>query len=89
MTNDYTPIDCDQHSVLELLAMRRAPVRVEAVDEFGDPVSRSGQVADVLIHDRAEFLRIDTDDGSLDLRLDRLRVIFDAVGAEVWRQKAD
>ena len=26
MTSDYVPIDCDQHSVLELLAMRRAAV---------------------------------------------------------------
>jgi transcriptional antiterminator Rof (Rho-off) len=45
MTSDYVPIDCDQHSVLELLAMRRTKVAGRAYDENGgeclfDPAGR-------------------------------------------------
>lgn len=89
MTSDYTPIECDQHSVLEVLALRRAQVRVEALDELGQAVMRTGRVVDVLTRDKAEYLRLETAAGVLDVRLDRLQTICDAAGDTVWRQKPD
>ena len=87
MTSEYEPIDCDQHSVLEVLALRRVQVRVEALDEPGNAIRITGRVIVVLTRDKAEFLRLETADGVRDLRLDRLVTILDAAGRPQWRQK--
>lgn len=88
MTSDYRPIDCDQHSILELLAMRRTAVTVRASDDSGGELLLDGVVADVLTHGGAEYLVLREADGGLHrVRLDRLVALYDADGAPVWRQK--
>jgi transcriptional antiterminator Rof (Rho-off) len=90
MTTDYRPIGCDQHSVLELLAMRQAHVEAHFLRSTGNAATLSGQVIDVLTRDRAEFLvLLDSAGGQHPVRLDRLRALFDLDGAELWRQESD
>ena len=87
MTSDYQPIDCDQHSVLELLAMRQARVSVRADDAKGSAIQLDGMVADVVTRDGAEYLVVrDTTGNLISLRLDRIRTISQADGAVIWRQ---
>lgn len=84
---DYRPIDCDQHSVLELLAMRRAAVTLIGVDGAGAARNINGVVADVFTRDGAEYLRLENDQGAHDVRLDRIRALHDAGGGTIWRQE--
>ncbi len=87
-TIDYRPIDCDQHSVLELLAMRRARATARAVDARGDALAVEGTVIDVLTRDAAEYLVIrDADGVDHSLRLDRLLGLFGRGGELLWRQQ--
>ena len=76
MTTDYLPIDCDQHSVLELLAMRRAPVRAIYQDSTAAPRQTTGIVVDVLTRERAEFLVLAVGAEQLSVRLDHLQAIY-------------
>jgi Rho-binding antiterminator len=88
MTTDYRPIDCDQHSVLELLAMRGTPVTVAACDESGAALRREGVVDDVLTRDGAEYLMVrDARGEELAVRLDRLQALFGRDGGLLWRQE--
>ena len=43
---DYRPIACDQHSVLEVLALRRSQVDVRAVERRADRERAAARVAD-------------------------------------------
>lgn len=87
MTNDYRPIGCDQHSVLELLAMRQARVVAHVMPSAGNATTLSGQVIDVVTRDGAEFLVLRVPVGEEHaIRLDRLLALFDANAAELWRQ---
>ena len=89
MTTDYRAIACDQHSVLELMAMHRHPVEVEAVDETGAPIDLRGVVVDVLTRDRAEYLSLRITGGEpVEIRLDRLRRIREPEGPVIWRQES-
>jgi transcriptional antiterminator Rof (Rho-off) len=86
-TTDYQPIDCDQHSLLELLAMRRTPVTAKAVDADGGSLAVAGTAVDVLTRDAAEYLVIrDADGADHSLRLDRLHGLFGPGGELLWRQ---
>ena len=87
MTTDYHPIDCDQHSVLELLAMRRAEVSIEAETGDSGTVKIDGTVIDVLTRSGAEYLVVERSVGeSISLRLDRIRHISQDDGRVIWRQ---
>jgi len=89
MTNEYRPIGCDQHSVLELLALRQARVEVCVTASDGTSFSQSGQVTDVLTRERAEYLILrETDGPTHSIRLDRIRAIQDRDGNTVWRQES-
>lgn len=86
-TTDYQPIDCDQHSVLELLAMRRTRVTAKAVDAHGGGLAVTGTAVDVLTRDAAEYLVIrDATGTDRSLRLDRLHELFARSGELLWRQ---
>ena len=86
----YLPIDCDQHSLLEVLAMRRAAVSVRSLDDAGGAVLMDGKVQDVVTRRAAEYLVVrDSAGREHPIRLDRLRVLYDGTGAVIWRQKAD
>jgi len=88
MTTDYRAIDCDQHSLLELFALRRLAVEVEAVDGQDGPIRLRGTVIDVVTRDRAEYLVLQAGaaEAPVRVRLDRLRQISDRTGGLVWRQ---
>lgn len=89
MTTEYRAIDCDQHSVLELMAMHRRPVEIEAVDESGQRIGLRGVVVDVLTRDRAEYLMVQIPDGEpVAVRLDRLCRIREPEGPVIWRQES-
>ena len=88
MTTDYRPIDCDQHSVLELLAMRRTQVVAEASLPDGGVRQLRAQVRDVLTRDGAEYLVLcDPAGESISLRLDHLLGLSTPDGERLWRQK--
>ena len=88
MTTDYVPIDCDQHSVLELLAMRRARVSVR-VEAAGAELRLEAVVCDVLTRDGAEYLILrDAGGEELSVRLDRLLGVSRwRMARRLWRQK--
>ncbi|MDJ0739607.1 MAG: Rho-binding antiterminator [Gammaproteobacteria bacterium] len=69
---DYVPIDCDRHSVLEVLALRRSRVTLDARADGGGVTTLGGIVSDVVTRDGAEFLVVEGADGMQSLRLDRL-----------------
>ena len=88
MMTDYVPIDCDQHSELELLAMRRARVRVQARGPVGEVLGMAGEVFDLVTRDGAEYLVLREPHGETrSVRLDHLLGLTSADGATVWRQK--
>ena len=88
MTTDYLPIDCDQHSVLELLAIRRARVVAEARLADGAVRRLRAQVRDVITRDGAEYLILSDQAGkSISVRLDRLLGLSSPDGEGLWRQK--
>lgn len=91
--SDYRPIDCDQHSVLEVLALGRSRVTLEARGDDGQAATHAGTVIDVLTRSGAEFLVLDRGPDlsaePLSIRLDRLLEIRDVDGSLVWRQQSD
>jgi len=88
MTNNYVPIDCDQHSVLELLAMRRTPVVARVLPGSESGFSTEGVVCDVLSRNGAEYLiLLDQSAGELSIRLDHLFSLSSPDGSLIWRQK--
>lgn len=89
MTNDYVPIDCDQHSVLEVLAMRRTSVVAQFTLGEGPRVSAEGAVMDVLAREGAEYLiLLDQAGQELAIRLDQLQGLSATDGEAIWRQKS-
>jgi len=86
MTTDYRPIDCDQHSALELLAMRRVSVTARATDEGGAALTLQGVVSDVLTRRGEEFLVLRDPAGrERSIRLDRLQALYGAAGGLLWQ----
>lgn len=71
--DDYRPIACGFHSELELLAMHRRPVRLTLSD--GEAV---GRAVDLVVHDGAEYLVLESAGGRTEIRLDRIREICSA-----------
>lgn len=92
MTNEsdtpYVPIGCDQHSVLELLAMRRVTVALQARGHDGRVFRLHGSVRDVATRSGAEYLvLLDGAAAEHAVRLDRLLTLHDQAGTLLWRQK--
>lgn len=87
---EYHPIDCDQHSILELLAMRRVSATVHYDDGAGGTLRSVGDIVDVFTRSGAEFLAVARDLEHRDeLRLDRLLLIEGGDGDILWRQISD
>jgi transcriptional antiterminator Rof (Rho-off) len=87
-TSPYVPIDCDQHSALEVLAMRRTAVSLQAVDDAGVEILLQGRVRDLVTRAGAEFLVLEDEERCrYSIRLDHLRALYDRSGALIWRQK--
>jgi transcriptional antiterminator Rof (Rho-off) len=87
--NDYRPINCDQHSGLEVLALRRTAVVIDSRGGRGERESYTGQIVDLLTRDGAEYLVVEMAGERQQLRLDRLLEIRDPDGQSLWSQKND
>lgn len=86
-TDPYVPIDCDRHSELEVLAMRRARVLLRAAGEGGVDLTLDARVHDVSTRGGAEYLVVHDRTGREQaIRLDRLLALYDAAGGAVWRR---
>jgi Rho-binding antiterminator len=73
MSNEaYQPISCDLHSEYELLAMHRTPVTVQYVDDEGAEQHFQGSVTDVFTREGAEYMKLEAEEGMLEVRLDRI-----------------
>lgn len=70
--DDYRPINCDFHDLLESLSMHRKPTHVRFLDDEGGIVHRSAVIVDVFSRGGAEFLSLSTGDV---VRLDRLLAV--------------
>lgn len=85
-TTDYQPIACDLHSEYELLAMRRAWIRLDADLPERRVHGLSCQVVDVLTRDGAEYLELLDECGeAFSCRLDRVL----GFTAQTGSQKSD
>ncbi|RTZ71934.1 MAG: transcriptional antiterminator, Rof [Gammaproteobacteria bacterium] len=71
-SNDYQPISCDLHSEYELLAMHRKPVTVQYLDDQGAEQHFQGIIKDLVTRDGAEYMQLEGEDGTLEVRLDRI-----------------
>lgn len=69
MSDAYRPIDCGLHDRLQLLALRRRPVRLRLA---GDGETLEAAIEDVFSRDGAEWIRLAT---GREIRLDRLAVV--------------
>lgn len=78
-SDDYRPIACSLHDVLEAAAVQRSLCRIRARGEVGDDMTDViVRILDVYAESGAEY--VDLDDGRT-LRLDRL-IAVDPVAAE-------
>jgi Rho-binding antiterminator len=66
---DYTPVSCDFHDILEMVATTRRPVGLSFLDEGDSVQHRNASILDVYSRGGAEFITISTGET---LRLDRL-----------------
>ena len=71
-SDDYKPVSCDQHSEYELLALHRTPVTVQYLDDEGVEQHFQGSVTDVFTRDGAEYMKLEGEGGTLEVRLDRI-----------------
>ena len=67
----YEPVSCDYHDRLEAAAMHRKDVELE-FDLEGVTQRGRGKIADVYTADGAEFVKFESQEGPLDIRLDRI-----------------
>lgn len=67
----YQPVSCDYHDELEAAALHKKKVELE-FDLEGVVQKERGRIADVYTADGAEFVRFETKDGSLEIRLDQI-----------------
>ena len=67
----YEPVSCDYHDELEAAAMHKTPVELE-FDLEGVTQRERGTIADVYTANGAEFVKFESDSGSLEIRLDQI-----------------
>lgn len=67
----YEPVSCDYHDQLEAAAMHQKDVELEFELE-GVTQRERGKIADVFTADGAEFVKFESPDGPLEIRLDRI-----------------
>jgi Rho-binding antiterminator len=67
--NDYRPINCEFHDLLEALATTRKPAQVEFLQDGATKAVLVGQIKDVYAKDGVEYLELDSGEK---VRLDKL-----------------
>ena len=75
----YEPVSCDYHDQLEEAAMHRKRVELE-FDLEGVTQKEKGTIADVYSRDGAEFVKFQSPDGQIDIRLDHIISLKEAAG---------
>ncbi|MEM9822903.1 MAG: hypothetical protein AAF985_17620 [Bacteroidota bacterium] len=69
----YRPIACGVYDELTLLAQRKNNCRIRYLDEKGEAQQVESMIADIFTKDKAEYLRLATND--LCIRLDHILAI--------------
>jgi transcriptional antiterminator Rof (Rho-off) len=73
MPNNYQPVSCQLHSEIELHAINGTRVKIE-MDADDMPII--GQIIDISIHDKAEYVTIKTTSQQLkEIRLDKIQAM--------------
>ncbi|WP_166816006.1 Rho-binding antiterminator [Luteimonas yindakuii] len=67
--DDYRPISCDFHDILEAAATLRKPVTVEFRDAQAGIQHRQARIADLETRADGEYMRLDTGES---IRFDRI-----------------
>lgn len=67
--NDYRPINCEFHDLLEALATTRKPAHIEFLQDDATKGLLVGQIKDVYARDGVEYLELSSGEK---VRLDRL-----------------
>ena len=73
----YEPVSCDYHDQLEAAAMHKQDVELE-FDLEGVTQRDRGKIADVYTAHGAEYVKFDSSQGPLEIRLDRIISMRDA-----------
>ena len=68
---DYSPVSCDYHDQLEAAAMHHNDVRLE-FEQNGVRLEQRGKIGDVYTEDGAEYVRFESGNGSVRIRLDEI-----------------
>ena len=68
----YQAVSCELHSQYELYIMRAHPVIVSYRDQHGRTQSLQAKAIDLVTQQGAEWLRLKTDAGECDIRLDQI-----------------
>ncbi|MEO8215523.1 MAG: Rho-binding antiterminator [Acidobacteriota bacterium] len=71
MDKPYEPVSCDYHDELEAAAMHKQEVELE-FDAQGVRQRQRVRVADVFTRDGGEFVKLESDNGQMELRLDEI-----------------
>lgn len=66
---DYRPISCDFHDVLEATATLRRLARIEFMDEAGNRLLRDARIVDLVTRPDGEFMQLSSGES---VRLDRI-----------------
>ena len=78
---DYLPIDCDRHDYLEIACLHRYRLLIELTD--GSSLEAT-PVTTLTTSDKEEFLRVETANGTREIRLDLLLAITPLNGGAVF-----
>lgn len=78
-SDDYRPVNCEFHDVLEAWATRRQAVRIEVQTTDGGTRSHVAVIADVVCQGGAEYLRLHSGET---IRLDRLVAVGSVSAAQ-------
>lgn len=71
MTERYEPISCFYHDLLEAVAIKKREVELE-FEAQGVRQRERGLIADVFSSNGAEYVRLDANTGSRQIRLDQI-----------------
>ncbi len=75
----YRPISCDEHDRLEAAAVEKREVEIE-FEQKGVRQRERGRIDDIFSTEGEEFLRFRADNGTVEIRLDRIRDVREIGG---------
>lgn len=72
---NYTPINCNLYDQLEAYAVKRTLLNIEFEDEKGNLIQQEMMFTNFTIENGAEYGFLNTKQGELKIRLDRIKTI--------------